>query len=647
MGNILLLFLVLFPMLLSAWVFPLRRRDRRYRNWLIQIIPAVELAAALLLLLWPGAALELPGVFGFGLRLQAGSLGSLLALVSAFLWAATGLNCPSYFAAAEGCNRFYFFWLLTLGALMGVFLAADLFTLFVFFEMMSFTSYVWVVQNETEEARQAGQTYLAVAVIGGMALLAGLLLLQQLLGTLEFSAMAEAVSALPAEKRGSLYVAGGCALVGFGAKAGMFPLHIWLPKAHPVAPAPASALLSGILTKSGVFGVLILCRYLFWTELPWNTVVLALGVVTMVLGAVLAVFSIDLKRTLACSSMSQIGFILVGAAMQGYLSGENALAAWGTVLHMLNHSLIKLVLFVSAGVIYVSTHSLNLNDLRGWGRNKPWLKGVFFVGAASIAGVPGFSGYVSKTLLHESIVEYIHLLEHEGLSATAFQAVEWLFLISGGLTAAYMTKLFVAIFVSPRASGQHLGLREYMSRETSVALGLGAAALLGMGLTPGFTMEPLAERAGTFLMADHGHAVHYFTWVNLKGACISLAIGAAVYLLVIWRLLMRRAGSEMEYLDRWPVWLDLENLVYRPALRGLAFVGAFCARVVSSVGDLMVLIGEKILFTRAPGIFVPKHDENFGIYARKPRRSIVGDTFSFDLMLAGGGLILLLLYLLL
>ena len=155
MGNILLLFLVLFPMLASAWVFPLRRRDRRYRNLLIQIIPAVELAAALLLLLWPGAALELPGLCGFGLRLQAGSLGSLLALVSAFLWAATGLNCPSYFAAAEGCNRFYFFWLLTLGALMGVFLAADLFTLFVFFEMMSFTSYVWVAQNETEEAVRA------------------------------------------------------------------------------------------------------------------------------------------------------------------------------------------------------------------------------------------------------------------------------------------------------------------------------------------------------------------------------------------------------------------------------------------------------------------------------------------------------------
>ena len=93
------------------------------------------------------------------------------------------------------------------------------------------------------------------------------------------------------------------------------------------------------------------------------------------------------------------------------LGHENALAAWGTALHMLNHSLIKLVLFVAAGVIYLGTHSLNLNDIRGWGRNKPVLKVLFFVGAASIAGVPGFSGYVSKTLLHESIVEYIHILE--------------------------------------------------------------------------------------------------------------------------------------------------------------------------------------------------------------------------------------------
>ena len=362
-------FLVLFPILASAWVFPLRRRDRRYRNLFIQIIPAVELAAAALLVLaWPEAALELPEVCGVGLTLQAGQPAEPAGAGECVPVGCHRPELPQLFRRRQRLQPLLLFLADDAGSTDGRVFVADLFTLFVFFEMMSFTSYVWVAQNETPEAIRAGQTYLAVAVIGGMALLAGLLLLRHLLGTLTFAELQAAVNALPAEKRTTLYVAGGLALTGFGAKAGMFPLHIWLPKAHPVAPAPASALLSGILTKSGVFGVLILSRCLFWAEIPWNTAVLALGVVTMVLGAVLALFSVDLKRTLACSSMSQIGFILVGVAMQGFLTGENALAAWGTVLHMLNHSLIKLVLFVAAGVIYVGTHSLDLNEIRGWGR---------------------------------------------------------------------------------------------------------------------------------------------------------------------------------------------------------------------------------------------------------------------------------------
>jgi len=173
------------------------------------------------------------------------------------------------------------------------------------------------------------------------------------------------------------------------------------------------------------------------------------------------------------------------------------------------------------------------------------------------------------------------------------------------------------------------------------------ALLLVLGLTPGLTMEPLAQWAGRFLRADPGHSVHYFAWVNLKGACISLAIGAAVYLLVVRGLLMRREADGMVYLDRWPARLDLENLVYRPLLSALTFVGALCARVAASVGDWLVLLGERILFTKAPGIFVPKRAENFGTYGRKPLRFLTEETFSFDLMLAGGGLIFLLLYMLL
>lgn len=647
MGTFLLLFLVFFPMAAAPLVYAVGRSDTRFRNVYIRMIPALELAAAIGLLFQEGAQVALPGVAGVGLTFAAGSLRTLLVVIAAVLWQASALASPSYFPDGPTTNRYYLYWLLTEGALMGVFLAGDLFTLFAFFEMMSFASYVWVAQNETEEALKAAETYLAIAVIGGMALLSGLLILYNLLGTLTIGQLRPAVTALPAEQRTELYVAGALCLVGFGAKAGMFPMHIWLPKAHPVAPAPASALLSGILTKSGVFGALIVCRELFWTDVSWNRMVLILAVITMVLGAVLAVFSVDLKRTLACSSMSQIGFIMVGAAMQGYLTGENALASLGTVLHMMNHSLIKMVLFISAGVIYLGTHSLNLNDIRGWGKDKPWLKAAFFCGAASIAGIPGFSGYVSKTLLHESIVEYIHHLEHIGASTLVFRGVEWLFLISGGLTAAYMTKLFICIFMEEKAEGQHEAHKPYMPAAVCGTLTFGAVLMLILGLTPNHTMEPLAIWATAFLKADPmAHGVHYFIWINLKGACISLTIGALVYLLVIRRLLAEKGTGGLTYLNRWPGKLDLEFLLYRPFVNTVAFLGALCARTLANVGDSIIFLGERLLFAKAPGIFVPKHD-NFGTYDRKPRRFLVGESFTFDLLVACAGVILILVLVLL
>lgn len=641
-----MLFLICFPFLAALGVGLLRRRGRTWRNRYVQIVPAIELAAALLLLAFPDAALTLPDLCGVGLSFAAGSLQTLLALLTALLWTGTGLNSPSYFAHAEHASRFYTFWLLTLGALMGVFLAADLFTLFVFFEMMSLTSYVWVAQNETPAALRAGQAYLAVAVLGGMALLAGLLLLQDLLGTLVLDQLSAAVRTLPETAKPRLYVAGGCCLVGFGAKAGMFPLHIWLPKAHPAAPAPASALLSGILTKSGIFGVLIVSRYLFWTDLAWNRVILVLGTITMVLGAVLALFSLDLKRTLACSSMSQIGFILLGVAMQGFLPGENAPAAWGTVLHMLNHALIKLVLFVSAGVIYENTHTLDLNELRGWGRGKQLLKLIFFIGAASIAGVPGFSGYVSKTLLHEGIVEHIHSLQAAGQSAAGFQVIEVLFLFSGGLTAAYMLKLCVTIFGSPRPSGQRPAVQRYMSPETAWALSAAAGAMVLLGCLPGITMEPIAQWAGVFLAADPGHPVHYFTWTNLQGALISLGAGAVFYMLLVRSWMSRRMGGERLLVNRWPEGWDLEDRLYRPLLKGLHFAGSFLARVLASMGSLVVLAGERLLFTGASSTVKPGEDANFGRYLRKPRRYPLETVYDYDQLAAGAGLAALLLYLL-
>jgi hydrogenase-4 component B len=340
----------------------------------------------------------------------------------------------------------------------------------------------------------------------------------------------------------------------------MFPVHIWLPKAHPVAPAPASALLSGALTKTGVWGILAVSCQLFRGDPAWGTVILALGTVTMLLGAVLALFSVDLKRTLACSSMSQIGFILVGVGMMGILGEENALAARGTVLHMVNHSVFKLVLFLCAGTVFRNLHQLDLNDIRGFGRKKPLLKAAFLLGAMGIGGVPLLNGYVSKTLLHEGIVEGAHLTGSGWLTA-----VEWIFLFSGGLTAAYMTKLFVAVFVEkhPTRQAEFDGMKRYLSRPAALALGLSALVVPVLGLTADHTMNAVADLASDFLHGEApAHAVHYLSAENLKGAAISIAIGAAVYGCVVRTGMMRRGV----YLNRWPARLDLEDLVYRPLL---------------------------------------------------------------------------------
>jgi hydrogenase-4 component B len=361
-----------------------------------------------------GILVSVPEICGLGLNFTIDGFRVLYAAITCFMWMCTSLFSKEYFAHYRNRNRYYLFWLLTLGATTGIFLSADLYTTFIFFEIMSISSYVWVAHDETGPSLRAAETYLAVAIIGGLTLLMGLFLLYHQTGTLAISELYEACQGK------NVYPACICMLVGFGAKAGAFPLQIWLPKAHPVAPAPASALLSGILTKTGIFGVLVISCQILLHDVKWGAFVLIIGLITMFLGALLAVFSIDFKRTLACSSVSQIGFILIGVGMQGLLGEHNEIAIRGTVLHMVNHSLIKLLLFNLAGAVYMNTHALDLNTVRGFGRKKPFLMAAFLMGALGIGGMPLWNGYVSKTLLHEAIVEYIVHLTNHGHSAVIF-----------------------------------------------------------------------------------------------------------------------------------------------------------------------------------------------------------------------------------
>ncbi|MCD7736070.1 MAG: sodium:proton antiporter [Lachnospiraceae bacterium] len=542
--NVILAVLVFLPMLGGVMSYILRGTHGNGRSGLITEFTAiVEFVLALALLFCcadkagKDAALffTVPGICGFGLSFTLDGFRLIYALIAALMWMMTALLCPEYFSGHSNTARFYAFFLLTLGATMGVFLSADLYTTFLFFEMMSFTSYVWVAHEENNAALRAADTYLAVAVFGGLVMLMGIFGIWHELGTLTISELPAAAAAYG--NKPLLYALGCCMLVGFGAKAGAFPLHIWLPKAHPVAPAPASALLSGILTKTGIYGILATTCGLFLGDRQWGILILLIGAVTMFGGALLAVFSIDLKRTLACSSMSQIGFILIGIGMLCVLGEENALAAHGTLLHMINHSLIKLVLFMAAGVIYMNVHALDLNVIRGYGRKKPLLKVIFLIGALAIGGIPCFGGYISKTLLHESILEYG--------GGWAFRALEYLFLFCGGMTVAYMTKLFVAIFieknVDERLQETYDSQKKYMNPVSTFALAGSAALLLVWGVFPHGLMDRAAEFGESFMgLEEFGLTVSYFSMKNLSGALVSIVIGALVYLLFIRKLLMKK-----------------------------------------------------------------------------------------------------------
>ena len=636
--------MVFLPIVAALAAYPITRKSEKAGNALIIAVTAAVLAMALSLIGGHGHA-HVAGFCGSGLSFASGSMQTIMALIAAFMWLMTALASPEYFDHARCNARYYMFYLWTLGALMGVFLAGDLMTLFIFFEIMSFTSYVWVVQNETPEAIKASETYLFVAVIGGLTMLMGIFLLYASCGTLSFDKLPQLAASMPDSRK---LVVGICILVGFGAKAGMFPLHIWLPKAHPVAPAPASALLSGILTKSGIFGVVVLSFHVLDSfGHTWGNLLLVPAVITMVLGAVLAVFSTDLKRTLACSSMSQIGFILTGIAMACLLGEHGGIAAYGTMLHMLNHSLIKLTLFVAAGVVYFNVHSLNLNDVRGFGRDKPLLMVSFLMGACSIAGIPGFSGYISKTLIHESIVEYIHELAHHGANVLPYQIAEWLFLFSGGLTFAYMARLFYIIFIAKKPHHQHQKEGKYMGGLTALVLIVGGALMPVLGLTAHSTMDKIAEYAVHFFNRHAmDHAVHYFAWINLKGAVISITVGIVVFALVGMMWLTKRKNGEEEYINVWPAKLDLDDYAYRPALKGLAFVGAVAARTVETLAAILVMGPVNLIFKGAEKEVIPPEDEEFSKYDSTSDRSLIQRSFNYDLLCAALGIAAMVIFVL-
>lgn len=504
-----------------------------------------------------------------GLRLQSGGLGGLYGVVAALLWTLAGLFSPRYFRGKSDTPRYIFFFLLTLGATMGVFLAADLLTLFIFFEGMSLASCAWVVHTQTKAALEASKTYLTLSVTGGLVLLMGLFLLDSSTGTLvirELHAAADPNALLPACL---------CLLFGFGTKAGIFPLHIWLPKAHPEAPAPASALLSGVLTKAGCYGALLITLRLMGDSYLWNSILLVLGLITMLIGAIPALFATQLKRILALSSLSQIGFIFTGIAMVGFAE-ESSLAAQGTVLYMLGHSLAKLILFLFAGAVYCTAHTLDLNALQGWGKGRPLLHICFLSGALSLAGAPFFCGYLGKTLIHEAIAE------QAAAGGMLFHVAEWVFLFAGGLTLAYLLKIYIPLF--------HMGKKQ--EKKEGKLGGMAVAALLPCGILLSLiaVLPKVCKVIASIGLQGTGISplpadFPFYSLKNLSGIGISFAVGIAVFLGIIQGILYRKGKYRTISSP-----ISLEKTIYVPVFRGLKTILILLCRILCDMPAVLLLL---------------------------------------------------------
>ncbi len=577
--------------------------------------------------------ITIPIFSGMGISFAKNSFGLFYACLCSSAWLVSTIISQDYPSAInKGCNRYFGSLIVALSATLGIFYAADLLTLFIFFEIMSLSSFLWVIQIGDKTSIEAGKNYLTYGVTGGLFILMGLFMLYSLTGDLVIENLAESIKTQ--QDNPLTLIASIMMLIGFGAKACVFTLHDWAPRAYRAAPAPLTALLSGMLSKTGVYGILIITVKLMSYSQSWAYFLLTLSVLNMIVGGALAFMSGNLKRTVAYSSVSQIGFILWGVALTNLLGDHNTYAAYGTVFHMINHSLIKLLLFNCTGVIYKNTATYDLNKLKGYGRGKPWLMAVFGVGAVSLMGIPFFSGYVSKTLLHEAVVELMHI---EGTNTLLLTAYEWMFLLAGGLTFAYMLKIFICLFIEKGEDEN----TSYTTPLSKVALTSVAIPLLLLGATPNLIFAAIGEYTAPFMNAHATGEIHYFSWVNLQGSLISIAIGLIFYFVVARKTVLTATDG---YKDYNTAKFNTER-IYKPIISVAYFILSLIFRIVDISLDLLIVVVNRLFYK---SVKIPKSFFEGKKIIMDSTKSEIHITYSlsYSLLLFGIGFMFTILYLL-
>ena len=417
---------------------------------------------------------------GIELAFRVDAFGLLFASGASFLWILTSFYSIGYMRSLQehAQTRYFACFALALSATVGVAFSANLFTLFLFYEALSLVTYPLVGHKETAEARAGARKYL-IYLLGAakLFLLTAMILTYNVAGTLEFRQggilTVEQVLAQPM----LLYMIFALFLFGF-AKNALMPLHSWLPAAM-VAPTPVSALLHAVaVVKTGVFSTLRVFLFVFgpWAMSEIGADQLAMGAasITILVGSLLALGQNNLKARLAFSTVSQLSYIILGAALL------NQSGVLGGVVHITNHAVSKITLFLCAGSIYVSTHKTEISQFSGLAKRMPWTMAAFTLASLSVVGIPATSGGVSKWYLALGAVELDSLI------------VLGVLLVSSLLNAAYLGPVVYKAYFE-EGPETHEQVREVPWMV--VPLTISAAASLLLGLYPG----PVLELAGRVL----------------------------------------------------------------------------------------------------------------------------------------------------
>jgi formate hydrogenlyase subunit 3/multisubunit Na+/H+ antiporter MnhD subunit len=356
-------------------------------------------------------------------------------------------------------------------------------------EIMALSAYFTLIaEDDKPEVRDAGTLYLVTTHIGTLALFALFALLSGASGDYAFPAPSSLTLAGPLSA-----VIFFVALFGFGLKAGMMPLHVWLPSAHANAPSHISAILSSVVLKTGIYGMLRVFSFFSTVPIWWGCVLLALGAVSAVIGVAFAIGQHDLKRLLAYHSIENIGIILIGigVALVGQATGHPAmmlLGMAGALLHVFNHATFKALLFLGAGSVIHACGTREIDLMGGVGRRLPWTAAFFLVGAAAICGLPPLNGFVSELFIYLGCFRAIQ--SHNGIAGVSPAMAAPALALVGGLALACFVKVCGVVFLGTPRSGSHATGHE-APVSMLAPMGLLAAVCLLIGMAPWLPASPL------------------------------------------------------------------------------------------------------------------------------------------------------------